>query len=596
MFVSPVNPSPAEKTAPPPAAESSERNSFFEYLDRVREDRQFDARPERADTTRPNEHANDRANDRADNRHKTSHDARADEPGARRETPSTERNDHASNNPNSDITAAGQPAHSEDATETPPATDTNPDAAVSENNQDTILNTKSEVTEAQLATVPVVTGETVPPETPGTVPANSGSDAIGPASISGEPELNDGSDNAMAGKDGIDTPNLSVVESDTPAIDTTPETKTADTTPETKTADTTPETKTADTTPETKTAVAAETQSSIALATIAASDTVPATTANAAQNTAAAATIGADTAARRETLRPGAATPASPAIPATPATDVSLDGKAAFSDTETARLNPNAKDANPNAAGNADKGGEGTKAGSVMAASGPSAQDQARAPQMTGTQPTVTPTESLKAAASDALPAAESLARSAPEARSGTQGPTSVQSPAAVSAANDLRLASNASPLAETAAGRNAPGTATQQVAFQISRAVSQDNDRFTLDLKPATLGRISVTLEVGHDNRVIAVIQAERPETLELLQRDQRALERALQEAGLKTDSGSLSFSLQGDGGEETAADDQNSQTGTVSVSMEDQEIDDNTASQVLARSLDGTGLDINV
>ena len=70
------------------------------------------------------------------------------------------------------------------------------------------------------------------------------------------------------------------------------------------------------------------------------------------------------------------------------------------------------------------------------------------------------------------------------------------------------------------------------------------------MNLKPASLGNISVDLEIGPDNRLIAVIAADRPETLELMQRDARALERALNDAGLKTDSGSLSFSLRGDGG----------------------------------------------
>ena len=89
-----------------------------------------------------------------------------------------------------------------------------------------------------------------------------------------------------------------------------------------------------------------------------------------------------------------------------------------------------------------------------------------------------------------------------------------------------------------------------QQVAVQISRAVQEGTDRVTVQLKPAALGRISIELEVGYDNRVIAVIAAERSDTMELLQRDSKALERALNDAGLKADSGSLSFSLKGEGG----------------------------------------------
>src|SRR3546814_18539487 len=67
--------------------------------------------------------------------------------------------------------------------------------------------------------------------------------------------------------------------------------------------------------------------------------------------------------------------------------------------------------------------------------------------------------------------------------------------------------------------------------------------------LHPAELGRIEVKLENASDGTLRAVISAERTETLDLLQRDARGLERALQEAGVKTDSGSLSFTLRGQG-----------------------------------------------
>ncbi len=87
------------------------------------------------------------------------------------------------------------------------------------------------------------------------------------------------------------------------------------------------------------------------------------------------------------------------------------------------------------------------------------------------------------------------------------------------------------------------------QVAMHLSKAAQNGIDRMTIRLDPAELGRVHVKLEVGHDGRTIALVAAERPETLELLQRDARSLERALQQAGLETDSDSLSFSLsQGD------------------------------------------------
>jgi flagellar hook-length control protein FliK len=81
--------------------------------------------------------------------------------------------------------------------------------------------------------------------------------------------------------------------------------------------------------------------------------------------------------------------------------------------------------------------------------------------------------------------------------------------------------------------------------------------DQINIKLHPAELGRIEVKLENASDGTLRAVISAERPETLDLLQRDARGLERALQEAGVKTDSGSLNFNLRGQGHEQQNAND---------------------------------------
>lgn len=102
---------------------------------------------------------------------------------------------------------------------------------------------------------------------------------------------------------------------------------------------------------------------------------------------------------------------------------------------------------------------------------------------------------------------------------------------------------------AYTARGAVTPQPATEQIAMQISRAADQGVDRLSVQLKPAELGKVTIDLEIGPDNRLLAVISAERSETLDLLQRDARSLEKALAEAGVETDSGSLEFSLQGDG-----------------------------------------------
>jgi len=86
-----------------------------------------------------------------------------------------------------------------------------------------------------------------------------------------------------------------------------------------------------------------------------------------------------------------------------------------------------------------------------------------------------------------------------------------------------------------------------EQVALSVKRAANDGGGRITLQLSPAELGRIHVKLDIDEEKNVRASVAVERPSTLELLQRDLRALERALQDAGLKTNQHELSLSLQG-------------------------------------------------
>jgi flagellar hook-length control protein FliK len=90
-----------------------------------------------------------------------------------------------------------------------------------------------------------------------------------------------------------------------------------------------------------------------------------------------------------------------------------------------------------------------------------------------------------------------------------------------------------------------------EQIAVQIQNAMQNGSSRMTVDLQPAELGRVEIKLDVDKDKNVSATIVADRPATLDLLQRDSKALERALQQAGLQADSGSLSFSLRDTGGQ---------------------------------------------
>lgn len=131
--------------------------------------------------------------------------------------------------------------------------------------------------------------------------------------------------------------------------------------------------------------------------------------------------------------------------------------------------------------------------------------------------------------------------------------PTIQADPAATPApGTTARPAFDAAAALQTTTGTTPPPPATEQVLVQVRKAVAAGVDRLTVQLKPATLGRVDVQMEVGHDGRVQAVVSAERPETLYLLQRDARALTTALTDAGLQADSGSLSFNLRGQSGDQ--------------------------------------------
>lgn len=96
-----------------------------------------------------------------------------------------------------------------------------------------------------------------------------------------------------------------------------------------------------------------------------------------------------------------------------------------------------------------------------------------------------------------------------------------------------------------------------QQVAKQlninITRAVKAGDNQFSMRMDPPELGRVTVKLTFAQNGLVKSQVIAERPETLELLQREVRGLERAVEAGGHKTEPGAISFSLDS-GGEESA------------------------------------------
>ncbi len=71
---------------------------------------------------------------------------------------------------------------------------------------------------------------------------------------------------------------------------------------------------------------------------------------------------------------------------------------------------------------------------------------------------------------------------------------------------------------------------------------------RFEMRLDPAELGQIDIRIEIGADKKVHAVLAAHDSAALTDLMRGQRALERALMDAGIDLKDGGVKFELAND------------------------------------------------
>ena len=93
------------------------------------------------------------------------------------------------------------------------------------------------------------------------------------------------------------------------------------------------------------------------------------------------------------------------------------------------------------------------------------------------------------------------------------------------------------------------PPPARQVAPIAIALALGTGGaPRLTVALEPEELGRVEIRVERGSEGENATVrIVAERPETLALLQRDARQLDRALQAAGIPLSEGGMQFSLAG-------------------------------------------------
>ena len=109
-----------------------------------------------------------------------------------------------------------------------------------------------------------------------------------------------------------------------------------------------------------------------------------------------------------------------------------------------------------------------------------------------------------------------------------------------------LPTATTAVPASQlTAAVATSVAVPLNGLAVQIAATAQSGRSRFEIRLDPAELGRIDVRLDVDRHGQVTSHLVVEKPETLAMLRQDAPQLQRALEDAGLKTGNNGLQFSL---------------------------------------------------
>jgi chemotaxis protein MotD len=156
--------------------------------------------------------------------------------------------------------------------------------------------------------------------------------------------------------------------------------------------------------------------------------------------------------------------------------------------------------------------------------------------------------DSLRAAAADQLAASTDAPPQAGQATpAADQSAPVVAQTVASTAAAAATNAANA-PVAQSAQA-TAMAVPLAGVAVEIAARATAGSNRFEIRLDPPDLGRIDVRLNVDKQGNVTSHLVVERSATLDLLRRDAPQLERALQDAGLKTGNDGLQFSLRDQG-----------------------------------------------
>ncbi|ODT51493.1 MAG: hypothetical protein ABS59_09930 [Methylobacterium sp. SCN 67-24] len=234
--------------------------------------------------------------------------------------------------------------------------------------------------------------------------------------------------------------------------------------------------------------------------------------------------------------------------PIAPEQAVQSDGEAnAAVETGTAPAETGRKTATPAAIMPAETAKTDSETGEASEAGQPKAATSAGAETKAAERPATTG-QAQSAAAADAqveapqqttTPAVQAVPASGPQVPGRPEPQAEILETAAQA---NARTQAEASTRAQVETTRPTP---LHVVPVEIGARALAGSKRFDIRLDPAELGRVDVRLEISDDGSVSAKLTVDRVETLQLLQRDARTLERAFEQAGLKASEGGVEMSL---------------------------------------------------
>jgi flagellar hook-length control protein FliK len=174
---------------------------------------------------------------------------------------------------------------------------------------------------------------------------------------------------------------------------------------------------------------------------------------------------------------------------------------------------------------------------------------------------------------------------------------TSAQAAAAVAQSQLSQVAPTAAAPTFTVVPATGAPVPVSGLAVEIAASAQSGKTRFELRLDPADLGRIDVRIDVDRNGQVTSHLTVEKPETLTMLQQDAPQLQQALNDAGLKTGSGGLQFSLRDQSSSGQNGGNQTGGNAQQLVINEDDSVSAAIAGQSYGRMLGATGgIDIRV